>query len=256
MFEATRKRGHYGARGHGARRGWQWSPAAATTTTMAAVAATARRRRRQDRAAAPGVQDRSLRVAGPPALREEGQGALQRLRDHLQQRRPGRREAAAAGRGGAHPGRQGARARPGRRGLGAARSSARQAVRRPGHQLRPPDHATPTSTTTSRSTTRQVGKLQADDARRRSSRRTARNRATIMMINGAPTDNNAKLFKQGATTRVRRPGREDRQGVRHAGLEPRQGPAGDGAGDHRLGKDGFNGAYAANDGTAGGRSRR
>ena len=52
---------------------------------------------RQDRAAAARVQDRSLRVAGPAQLRAEGQGAVRRLRDHLQQRRPGRRQAAAAG---------------------------------------------------------------------------------------------------------------------------------------------------------------
>ena len=46
------------------------------------------------------------------------------------QRRPGRGQAAAAGRGGADQGRQGARARPGRRGLGRRRSSRAPSSRR------------------------------------------------------------------------------------------------------------------------------
>ena len=48
----------------------------------------------------------------------------------------------------------------------------------------------------------QVGKLQAEHADK-GSRRTA-GEGPIVMINGAPTDNNAKLFKQGATARSRR----------------------------------------------------
>ncbi len=58
-----------------------------------------------------------------PLFEAQAQGAVPELRDHLLQRRPGRRQAAAAGRGGAHQGRQGARARPGRLGLGRRRSS-------------------------------------------------------------------------------------------------------------------------------------
>jgi D-xylose transport system substrate-binding protein len=74
----------------------------------------------------------------------------------------------------------------------------------------------------------------------------------IPMINGAPTDNNAKLFKQGATA-----------GFKSAGVKvatsfdtPDWSP--DKAQDEMdqaitsLGKNGFNGVYAANDGTAGG----
>ena len=57
------------------------------------------------------------------------------------------------------------------------------------------------------------------------------------MINGAPTDNNAKLFKQGAHVRLQDGGRHHRQVVRHPGLEPRQGPEGDGAGHHRAGQE-------------------
>ncbi len=75
---------------------------------------------------------------------------------------------------------------------------------------------------------------------------------TIVMINGAPTDNNAKLFKQGAHSVIDdsdlRVGREydtpdwspDR-----AQQEMEQAIT-------ALGRDGFVGVYAANDGTAGG----
>ena len=72
------------------------------------------------------------------------------------------------------------------------------------------------------------------------------------MINGAPTDPSAGDYKKGAHQVLRQERREDRQGVRHPRLEPRQGPARDGAGDHRVGKDGFVGVYSANDGMAGG----
>ncbi len=74
----------------------------------------------------------------------------------------------------------------------------------------------------------------------------------IVMINGAPTDNNAKLFKQGAT-----------QGFQQAGVKiAKQYDTPDWSPDKAqnemeqaitaLGKSGFNGVYAANDGTAGG----
>ena len=58
----------------------------------------------------------------------------------------------------------------------------------------------------------------------------------LVMINGAPTDNNAKLFKQGAMESPGRQRLQRRQAVRHARLEPRQSPAADGAGDHRAGR--------------------
>ena len=73
-----------------------------------------------------------------------------------------------------------------------------------------------------------------------------------MMINGAPTDNNAKLFKKGAHSVF------DAEGVK-IGKEydtPDWSP--DKAQQEMeqaitaLGKDGFDGVYAANDGTAGG----
>ena len=75
---------------------------------------------------------------------------------------------------------------------------------------------------------------------------------TVVMINGAPTDNNAKLFKKGAHTVL------DSSGFK-VGKEydtPDWSP--DKAQDEMeqaitaLGKDGFDGVYAANDGTGGG----
>jgi D-xylose transport system substrate-binding protein len=75
---------------------------------------------------------------------------------------------------------------------------------------------------------------------------------TVVMINGAPTDNNAKLFKKGAHTVL------DSSGFK-VGKEydtPDWSP--DKAQDEMeqaitaLGKEGFDGVYAANDGTGGG----
>ena len=75
---------------------------------------------------------------------------------------------------------------------------------------------------------------------------------TVVMINGAPTDNNAKLFKAGAHSVL------DNSGFK-IGKEydtPDWSP--DKAQDEMeqaitaLGKDGFDGVYAANDGTSGG----
>jgi D-xylose transport system substrate-binding protein len=75
---------------------------------------------------------------------------------------------------------------------------------------------------------------------------------TIVMINGAPTDNNAKLFKQGARSVIDesnlRVGREfdtPDWSPDKAQQEMEQSITG-------LGENGFVGVYAANDGTAGG----
>ena len=57
---------------------------------------------------------------------------------------------------------------------------------------------------------------------------------TIVMINGAPTDNNAKLFKEGAHSVIDESDAQDRRRVRHARLEPGQGPERDGPGHHRA----------------------
>jgi D-xylose transport system substrate-binding protein len=75
---------------------------------------------------------------------------------------------------------------------------------------------------------------------------------TIVMINGAPTDNNAKLFKKGANSVIEKSdlkvGREfdtPDWSPDKAQQEMEQSITG-------LGKNGFVGVYAANDGTAGG----
>jgi D-xylose transport system substrate-binding protein len=75
---------------------------------------------------------------------------------------------------------------------------------------------------------------------------------SIVMINGAPTDNNAKLFKQGAHTVL------DSSGYKIAAEYDTPDWSADKAQEEmeqaitKLGKDGFVGVYAANDGTAGG----
>ena len=66
-----------------------------------------------------------------------------------------------------------------------------------------------------------------------SSKRDGKPDGPIVMINGDPADNNASSSRR-ARTGARSRRRQDRQGVRHAGLEPRQGPERDGAGDHRA----------------------
>jgi D-xylose transport system substrate-binding protein len=74
----------------------------------------------------------------------------------------------------------------------------------------------------------------------------------IVMVNGAPTDNNAKLFKQGATTALSQAGVKVAKSYDTPDWSP------DKAQDEMqqaitaVGDNGFNGVYAANDGTAGG----
>jgi D-xylose transport system substrate-binding protein len=74
----------------------------------------------------------------------------------------------------------------------------------------------------------------------------------IVMINGAPTDNNAKLFKQGATGALNKAGIKVLKSYDTPDWSP------DKAQDEMqqaitaVGDSGFNGVYAANDGTAGG----
>ncbi len=79
-----------------------------------------------------------------------------------------------------------------------------------------------------------------------------KNKGSIVMINGAPTDNNAKLFKQGAHSVI------DKSGVKVAKEYDTPDWSPDKAQQEMeqaitaLGKGGFQGVYAANDGTAGG----
>ena len=100
-----------------------------------------------------------------------------------------------AGRGGHHQRREGHRARPGRLGLGRGDRQPGQAVEDPGHLLRPADHRRRVDYYISFDN-EQVGKLQGRRAAQGA--RDGPNGKPIVMINGAPTDNNAKLFKQGA----------------------------------------------------------
>jgi D-xylose transport system substrate-binding protein len=97
----------------------------------------------------------------------------------------------------------------------------------------------------------QVGRLQAQSLSEEL-KRIDKARGPIPMINGAPTDNNAKLFKQGATSGFKS------AGVRVAKSYDTPDWSPDKAQDEMdqaitsLGKNGFAGVYAANDGTAGG----
>ena len=74
----------------------------------------------------------------------------------------------------------------------------------------------------------------------------------IVMINGSPTDPSSADYKKGAHSVLDGKVKIGR-GVRHAGLEPRQGPAGDRAGHHRARPGQRSSACcSANDGMAGG----
>ena len=96
----------------------------------------------------------------------------------------------------------------------------------------------------------QVGKLQAESLTEKL--KADGKSGSIVMINGAPTDNNAKLFKEGAHSVI--DGSEYKVAKEYdtpdwspdkAQQEMEQAIT-------SLGKDGFVGVYAANDGTAGG----
>jgi D-xylose transport system substrate-binding protein len=97
----------------------------------------------------------------------------------------------------------------------------------------------------------QVGKLQATTLTDKL-KAMGKAKGPITMVNGAPTDNNAKLFKQGATSVF------SAQGVKVAKQYDTPDWSPDKAQNEMqqaitaLGNTGFAGAYAANDGTAGG----
>jgi D-xylose transport system substrate-binding protein len=75
---------------------------------------------------------------------------------------------------------------------------------------------------------------------------------SIVMINGAPTDNNAKLFKQGAHSVIDESGFKVGKEYDTPDWSPDQAQSEMDQAITALGKDGFVGVYAANDGTAGG----
>jgi len=77
-------------------------------------------------------------------------------------------------------------------------------------------------------------------------------KGTIFMINGSPTDNNAKLFKQGAHSVLDESGIKIAKEYDTPDWSPDKAQQEADQAITALGKDGFQGVYAANDGTAGG----
>jgi D-xylose transport system substrate-binding protein len=74
----------------------------------------------------------------------------------------------------------------------------------------------------------------------------------IVMINGAPTDNNAKLFKQGATRVFSKGGVKVAKSYDTPDWSPDKAQTEMDQAITSVGENGFVGVYAANDGTAGG----
>ena len=77
-------------------------------------------------------------------------------------------------------------------------------------------------------------------------------KGSIVMINGAPTDNNAKLFKKGAHSVIDDSGFKVGKEYDTPDWSPDKAQQEMEQAITSLGKDGFVGVYAANDGTAGG----
>src|SRR5215216_8016142 len=75
---------------------------------------------------------------------------------------------------------------------------------------------------------------------------------SIIMINGAPTDNNAKLFKQGAHSEIDKSGFKVAKEYDTPDWSPDKAQQEMEQAITAVGKGGFVGVYAANDGTAGG----
>jgi D-xylose transport system substrate-binding protein len=92
-----------------------------------------------------------------------------------------------------------------------------------------------------------VGQLQAQSLVDKLS-----DKGTIVMINGAPTDNNAKLFKKGAHSVFDKSGLKIGKEYDTPDWSPDKAQSEMQQAITALGDDGFQGVYAANDGTAGG----
>jgi D-xylose transport system substrate-binding protein len=97
----------------------------------------------------------------------------------------------------------------------------------------------------------QVGKLQATSLVNEMKKQ-GNGSGTIFMINGAPTDNNAKLFKQGAHSVLDNSGLKIGKEYDTPDWSPDKAQNEAQQAITALGKSGFDGVYAANDGTAGG----
>jgi D-xylose transport system substrate-binding protein len=96
----------------------------------------------------------------------------------------------------------------------------------------------------------QVGKLQGDALVKKL--KDDGKKGSIVMINGAPTDNNAKLFKQGAHSVIDSSGFKVAKEYDTPDWSPDKAQQEMEQAITALGNDGFVGVYAANDGTAGG----
>ena len=96
----------------------------------------------------------------------------------------------------------------------------------------------------------QVGKLQGDALTKKLKQ--DNKSGSIVMINGAPTDNNAKLFKQGAHSVIDSSGFKVAKEYDTPDWSPDKAQTEMEQAITALGKNGFVGVYAANDGTAGG----
>ena len=96
----------------------------------------------------------------------------------------------------------------------------------------------------------QVGKLQGESLVQKLEE--DGKKGSIVMINGAPTDNNAKLFKQGAHGVIDKSGLKVGKEYDTPDWSPDKAQQEMEQAITALGKDGFVGVYAANDGTAGG----
>jgi D-xylose transport system substrate-binding protein len=96
----------------------------------------------------------------------------------------------------------------------------------------------------------QVGKLQGQELVKKL--KGGGKSGSIVMINGAPTDNNAKLFKKGAHSVLDDSGFKIGKEYDTPDWSPDQAQNEMEQAITALGKDGFVGVYAANDGTAGG----
>jgi D-xylose transport system substrate-binding protein len=97
----------------------------------------------------------------------------------------------------------------------------------------------------------QVGKLQGE-ALSKKLEEDGKASGTIVMINGAPTDNNAKLFKQGAKSAFSSAGVKIGKEYDTPDWSPDKAQQEMEQAITGLGKDKFDAVYAANDGTAGG----
>jgi D-xylose transport system substrate-binding protein len=96
----------------------------------------------------------------------------------------------------------------------------------------------------------QVGKLQGDSLVKKLTDDGAK--GDLIMINGAPTDNNAKLFKEGAHSVIDSSDYKVAKEYDTPDWSPDKAQQEMEQAITAVGKDGFVGVYAANDGTAGG----